>query len=73
MTRASQGLLHVINHLLMTIIIVRQVISRLNLIFSRFLSASEQIGYGGLLKQIKQQLKLDDADNGDLVNVDGDY
>jgi plasmid rolling circle replication initiator protein Rep len=36
------------------------------------LAGTRQIGYGGLLKQIKQQLKLDDADNGDLVNVDGD-
>jgi len=36
------------------------------------LAGTRQIGYGGLLKIIKKQLKLDDADNGELVNVDGD-
>lgn len=36
------------------------------------LAGTRQIGYGGLLKQIKKQLRLDDADNGDLVNVDGE-
>lgn len=36
------------------------------------LAGTRQIGYGGLLKRIKRQLKLDDADNGDLVNVDGE-
>lgn len=36
------------------------------------LVGTRQISYGGLLKQIKQQLHLDDADNGDLVNVDGE-
>ena len=36
------------------------------------LAGTRQIGYGGLLKRIKRQLKLDDVDNGDLVNVDGE-
>ncbi|POH18699.1 protein rep [Fructilactobacillus sanfranciscensis] len=36
------------------------------------LAGTHQIGYGSLLKRIKRQLKLDDADNGDLVNVDGE-
>lgn len=35
------------------------------------LAGTRQIGYGGLLKLIKKQLKLDDADNGDLINTDG--
>ena len=46
----------------------RQVIDDLE----QALAGTRQIGYGGLLKVIKKQLKLDDADNGDLVNVDGD-
>lgn len=28
------------------------------------------IGYGGILKEIRQELKLDDGENGNLVNVD---
>ncbi|WP_186809184.1 protein rep, partial [Pediococcus ethanolidurans] len=35
------------------------------------LAGTRQIGYGGLLKIIKKKLKLDDADNGDLINTDG--
>ncbi len=38
----------------------------------RLLISTYQIGYGGLLKLIKKQLKLDDADNGDLINTDGE-
>ena len=53
---------------MMTMIINQQVIDDLE----QALAGTRQIGYGGLLKQIKQQFKLDDADNGDLVNVDGD-
>nr|ARJ34186.1 replication protein [Lactiplantibacillus plantarum] len=33
------------------------------------LSGTRQISYGGLLKQIKQDLKLEDVENGDLVHV----
>ncbi len=28
-----------------------------------------QLGYGGLFKEIKRQLALDDAENGDLVHT----
>ncbi len=38
----------------------------------RLLISTYKIGYGGLLKLIKKQLKLDDADNGDLINTDGE-
>lgn len=38
------------------------------------LAGTRQISYGGLLKQIKQDLKLEDVDKGDLVHVgDEDY
>ncbi|MFZ4892807.1 protein rep, partial [Enterococcus lactis] len=38
------------------------------------LAGTRQISYGGLLKQIKQDLKLEDVENGDLVHVgDEDY
>ena len=33
------------------------------------LAGTRQISYGGLLKQIKQDLKLEDAENGDLIHV----
>nr|WP_282802570.1 protein rep [Secundilactobacillus kimchicus] len=33
------------------------------------LSGSRMISYGGLLKEIHQQLQLDDAENGDLINT----
>jgi len=33
------------------------------------LAGTRQISYGGLLKQIKQDLKLEDVDKGDLVHV----
>ncbi|MCE2324164.1 protein rep, partial [Streptococcus thermophilus] len=37
-------------------------------------AGTRQISYGGLLKQIKQDLKLEDVENGDLVHVgDEDY
>ena len=29
-----------------------------------------QLAYGGLLKQIKKELELDDIENGDLIHVD---
>ena len=31
-----------------------------------------QLGYGGLIKTIKKQLALDDAENGDLVHTSDD-
>ncbi|KRL42511.1 Plasmid rolling circle replication initiator protein REP and truncated derivatives [Paucidesulfovibrio gracilis DSM 16080] len=38
------------------------------------LAGTRQISYGGLLKQIKQDLQLEDVENGDLVHVgDEDY
>ena len=38
------------------------------------LAGTRQISYGGLLKQIKQDLKLEDVENGDLVHIgDEDY
>jgi len=38
------------------------------------LAGTRQISYGGLLKQIKQDLKLEDVENGDLIHVgDEDY
>ena len=38
------------------------------------LAGTRQISYGGLFKQIKQDLKLEDVENGDLVHVgDEDY
>lgn len=36
------------------------------------LAGSRQISYGGLLKEIRKQLQLEDAENGDLVNTDSD-
>ncbi|MGA3322807.1 protein rep, partial [Lactiplantibacillus pentosus] len=33
------------------------------------LAGTRQISYGGLFKQIKQDLKLEDVDKGDLVHV----
>ena len=33
------------------------------------LAGTRQISYGGLLKQIKQDLKLEDVENGDLIHV----
>ncbi|WP_282803291.1 protein rep [Secundilactobacillus kimchicus] len=33
------------------------------------LSGSRMISYGGLLKEIRQQLQLDDAENGDLIST----
>ena len=36
--------------------------------------ASRQISYGGLLKQVKQDLQLEDVENGNLIHVgDEDY
>ncbi len=38
------------------------------------LAGTRQISYGGLFKQIKQDLQLEDVENGDLVHVgDEDY
>jgi len=38
------------------------------------LAGTRQISYGGLFKQIKQDLKLEDVENGDLIHVgDEDY
>lgn len=38
------------------------------------LAGTRQISYGGLLKQVKQDLKLEDDENGDLIHVgDEDY
>ena len=34
------------------------------------LAGTRQISYGGLLKQIRKELQLEDAENGDLVNTD---
>lgn len=31
-----------------------------------------QISYGGLLKEIRKQLQLEDVENGDLINTDSD-
>lgn len=36
------------------------------------LAGTRQISYGGILKKVKQDLKLDDAENGDLINVDNE-
>lgn len=36
------------------------------------LAGSRQISYGGLLKEIRKQLQLEDAENGDLIDIDGD-
>ncbi|WP_279491327.1 protein rep [Lactiplantibacillus pentosus] len=36
------------------------------------LAGSRQISYGGLLKEIRKQLKLEDVENGDLINTDSD-
>ena len=36
------------------------------------LAGSRQISYGGLLKEIRKQLQLEDVENGDLVNTDSD-
>lgn len=33
------------------------------------LAGTRQISYGGLFKQTKQDLKLEDAENGDLIHV----
>lgn len=33
------------------------------------LAGTRQISYGGLLKQVKQDLKLEDVENGDLIHV----
>ncbi|MEQ6219737.1 hypothetical protein ABMB44_14155 [Levilactobacillus brevis] len=33
------------------------------------LAGTRQISYGGLFKQIKQDLKLEDVENGDLIHV----
>jgi plasmid rolling circle replication initiator protein Rep len=38
----------------------------------RALAGRRLISYGGILKTIKADLNLDDAETGDLVNVDGD-
>ena len=38
------------------------------------LVGTRQISYGGLFKQIKQDLQLEDVENGDLIHVgDEDY
>lgn len=34
------------------------------------LAGSRQISYGGLLKEIRKQLQLEDVENGDLINTD---
>ncbi|PIO88289.1 hypothetical protein B8A32_02210 [Loigolactobacillus backii] len=36
------------------------------------LAGSRQISYGGLLKEIRKQLQLEDVENGDLINTDSD-
>ena len=36
------------------------------------LAGSRQISYGGLLKEIRKQLQLEDVENGDLINIDSD-
>ena len=36
------------------------------------LAGSRQISYGGLLKEIRKQLQLEDVENGDLINTNGD-
>lgn len=36
------------------------------------LGGSRQISYGGLLKEIRKQLQLEDIESGDLVNTDSD-
>lgn len=36
------------------------------------LAGSRQISYGGLLKEIRKQLQLEDVENGDLVDTDSD-
>ena len=38
----------------------------------RALAGSRQISYGGLLKEIRKQLQLEDVENGDLINTDSD-
>lgn len=38
------------------------------------LAGTRQISYGGLLKQVKQDLQLEDVENGDLIHIgDEDY
>ncbi len=36
------------------------------------MAGSRQISYGGLLKEIRKQLQLEDVENGDLINTDSD-
>ncbi|KRL28480.1 RepA [Limosilactobacillus frumenti DSM 13145] len=36
------------------------------------LAGSRQLSYGGLLKEIRKQLQLEDVENGDLINTDSD-
>jgi len=36
------------------------------------LAGSRQISYGGLLKELRKQLQLEDVENGDLINTDSD-
>lgn len=36
------------------------------------LAGSRQISYGGLLKEIRKHLQLEDVENGDLINTDSD-
>ncbi|WP_239098052.1 protein rep [Lacticaseibacillus rhamnosus] len=38
----------------------------------RAMAGSRQISYGGLLKEIRKQLQLEDVENGDLINTDSD-
>ncbi|MGA3486329.1 protein rep, partial [Lactiplantibacillus plantarum] len=38
----------------------------------RAFDGSRQISYGGLLKEIRKQLQLEDVENGDLINTDSD-
>lgn len=35
-------------------------------------AGSCQIGYGGLLKEIRKQLQLEDVENSNLINTDSD-
>ena len=36
------------------------------------LKNKRQIGFGGLFKEIRKELQLEDVENGDLVHVDED-
>jgi Plasmid rolling circle replication initiator protein and truncated derivatives len=36
------------------------------------LAGTRQLGYGGIMKKVKQELALEDAEDGDLVNIDGE-